>query len=244
MYEGILVVIGVFIALGFVSYFGARYTVKYDRPDALIGIYVAFLTLAQFLATRLALFDFGVLSFVAPAGVIVFPFTLQVTDMVNEKYGRHEVYRMIAIAFVTQVLLVAFLAIATIPMHIETFPGQADPLAAFALVPSITIASWIAFLISENFDAWLYDKIRSYIAEHLWMRNVFSDVLSLGLDTLIFIPLAFFVIPSILLGADANLITPIPVLIDITIGQLVTKWVMGLIDTPYMYLTRWVYNNY
>lgn len=243
MYEGIIVAVAVFIALGFISYIGAKYTVKYDRPDALIAIYVVFLAIAQFFATRLALFDFGVIAFIAPCGIVVFPFTLQLTDMVNEKYGRHEVYRMIGIAFVSQIMLVVFLQIATIATHIETYPGQSDPLTAFALVPSITIASWIAFLISENFDAWLYDKIRGYIANHLWIRNVFSDVLSLGLDSIIFTPLAFYVLPSIILGADTHLITPLDVLGTIMVGQLVMKWILGLIDTPFMYLTRWVYDQ-
>lgn len=251
MYEGIIVAIAVFIALAFVSYFGARYTASVNKPDALIAIYVVFLAIAQFFATRLGEFDFGVVMWVAAGGIVVFPFTLQLTDMVNEKFGRSEVYRMIGIAFVTQVVMVVFLWIATIAVHHPTFEGQTDPLGPFALVPAITIASWIAFLISENFDAWVYDKVKRYFVDrlgsdewykYLWVRNVFSDILSLGLDSLIFTPLAFYILPQII--GPAHLVTPVDLLVQIIIGQLMTKWILGLIDTPFMYLTRWVYDRH
>ncbi|MFX1254663.1 MAG: queuosine precursor transporter [Promethearchaeota archaeon] len=241
MISGIIVVILVFIALGIISYLGARYTTKIERPDALIAIYVLFLTCAQFFAAKIAQFDFGIGSWIAPAGVIVFPFTLQITDMVNEKFGRRETYRMILIALASQIIMVFFLIVAGIPTAItEPNSVSGDPLAAFAIVPRITIASWIAFLISENFDAWIYDKIRLYIQEKssnqwwkfLWIRNVFSDFLSLGLDSLIFVPLAF-------LGVYTN-----EILLSVIIGQLAIKWILGIIDTPYMYLTRWIYDNY
>lgn len=226
-YEGLIISALVFIALGIISYIGARYTVKYDRSDALIGVYVLFLTCAQFFATKVAEFDFGIITWVAPAGIIVFPFTLQLTDMVNEKYGREEVYKMIWIALVSQIVMVFFIEMALLPP--DHFGN--DPLSPFSAVFRITVASWIAFFISERFDAWLYDAIRQRIANHLWIRNVFSDVLSLGLDSLIFTPIAFFgVVPDF-------------VLMDMIVGQLATKWILGLIDTPFMYLTRWVYNK-
>ncbi|MHA1166266.1 MAG: queuosine precursor transporter [Candidatus Hodarchaeales archaeon] len=239
MATGIIISILVFVALGIISYIGASYAAKYDSAEALIGIYILFLTLAQFFAAKIAVFDFGIISWIAPVGVIVFPFTLQVTDMVNEKFGRKEVYKMIMIAFVSQVMMVFFLFISGIP---ELAFGDGDPLAAFAIVPRITVASWISFLISENFDAWIYDKVRTMINEkskgewwkYLWIRNVFSDILSLGLDTVIFIPLAFFGEPGF--GTDT--------IIGMIIGQAFTKWILGLIDTPYMYLTRFIYDRH
>ena len=109
MVSAILVSISVFVALGIISYIGAYYTAKMNRSDVLIGVYVLFITLAQFFAAKIAEFDFGIIMWIAPVGVIVFPFTLQVTDMVNEKFGRKEVYKMIMIAFASQVIMVFFL---------------------------------------------------------------------------------------------------------------------------------------
>ena len=85
-----------------------------NTPKVLMTNYIVFLTLAQFFAVKIAEFDFGIISVVAPVGVIVFPFTLQITDMVNEKFGRHTVYEMIWFALMTQVIMVGFLILAGI----------------------------------------------------------------------------------------------------------------------------------
>ncbi len=264
MYEGLIVSFGVFIVLGLVTYVGAWYTAKSNSPRALIGIYILFLTLAQFFAAKIAMFDMGlelvpligtfltdvdIIPIFAPVGVIVFPFTLQVTDMVNERFGRKAVYEMIWIALVSQVVMVFLLILAGF------LPAAGDdPLVPFAIVPAITLASWISFLISERFDAWIYDKLRSWIHaksdagkdwwKYLWIRNVFSDILSLGLDSIIFIPLAFLILPSIQKTFDASIeVATFDFIITLIIGQLITKWFLGIIDTPYMYLTRWIYNK-
>ena len=264
MLEGLIVSIGVFIILGVVTYVGAWYTTKIDSPRALLGIYILFLTLAQFFAAKIASFDLGlelipllgpflsdlgIIPIFAPVGVIIFPFTLQVTDMVNERFGRKAVYEMIWIALVSQVVMVALLILAGF------LPALGDdPLIPFAIVPAITLASWISFLISERFDAWIYDKLRLWIHQktkgeeewwkYLWIRNVFSDILSLGLDSIIFVPLAFLIFPSIQSVFDASIeVATLELVLTLIVGQLITKWFLGIIDTPFMYLTRWIYNK-
>ncbi|MFX1515247.1 MAG: queuosine precursor transporter [Promethearchaeota archaeon] len=253
--EGLLVSFGVFIILGIVTYVGAWYTVKSDSPHALIGIYILFLTLAQFFAAKSqASFNLGIITLIAPAGVIVFPFTMQVTDMVNEKFGRKAVYEMIWMAFISQILMIFLLYLA---IFLPIKEGNTDPLEAFFIVPSITFASWISFFISERFDAWIYDQIRGWIQnkveerqqwwKYLWIRNVISDILSLGIDSIIFVPLAFLILPSIHQAIDPAfpviIIFPIAVVIETIIGQIGTKWFLGVIDTPFMYLTRWIYEK-
>jgi len=264
MLEGLIASIGVFMLLGSVTYIGAWYTAKSDSPRALIGIYILFLTLAQFFAAKIAEFDLGleflpffgsvltdlgIIPIFAPVGVIVFPFTLQVTDMVNEKFGRRTVYEMIWIALISQVIMVILLILAGF------LPAAGDdPLIPFAVVPAITLASWISFLISERFDAWIYDIIRSWIQmknnagkewwKYLWIRNVLSDILSLGLDSIIFIPLAFVIFPSIQKMFDPLIeVITLDFMFTLIFGQLITKWFLGLIDTPFMYLTRWIYDK-
>ncbi|UCE13871.1 MAG: queuosine precursor transporter [Candidatus Heimdallarchaeota archaeon] len=262
MLEGLIVGIAILIILGVLTYLGAWFTAKSNSPHALISIYILFLTLAQFFAVKAPavfdlgleyipilgsiLVDIGLLPLLAPAGVIVFPFTLQVTDMVNEKFGRQTVYEMIWIALISQIIMVILLFIAG---YIPVPEWGTDPLTEFLPVPTITLASWIAFLISERFDAWLYDRVRTWIQtkyetgkdwwKYLWIRNVFSDVLSLAIDSIIFVPLAFYGFPLIF-GLSPD---PIDLIITMIFGQIITKWFLGLIDTPYMYLTRWIYDR-
>ncbi|MFX0035711.1 MAG: queuosine precursor transporter, partial [Candidatus Hermodarchaeota archaeon] len=88
----------------------------------------------------------------------------------------------------------------------------------------ITAASWIAFLITENLDAILYAKFKILTkGKKLWFRNVFSDIPTLALDSVIFVSIAF-----------GGLLPLWPIIW----GQILTKWFFGVIDTPFMYLSR------
>ncbi|KKR13502.1 MAG: Conserved hypothetical integral membrane protein [Parcubacteria group bacterium GW2011_GWC1_39_29] len=179
---------------------GSWYARKYNKPDLLIGLYVTFVLVAQILAAKISVFDLGFKTFYGPSGVLVFSITYLLTDIVNEKFGRKETQK-----------------IWTMQTAWENI---------FNLVPRITLASWIAFLISENFDAFVYSWFKKLThAKHLWMRNVFSSIPSLLLDSLIFIPIAF-------LG-----IVP---LIPLIVGQTAIKWLVGLINIPFMYLNKYI----
>jgi len=200
------------------------YIRRYRRSDLAIAFYVLYLALSQIIASKIAAFDLIFKTFYAPAAVLIFPFTFQITDIVNEAFGRFEVHHMIFIAFITQVFMTFFLLLSGLLPSAPFWNLQDAWQNVFSLVPRITLASWIAFLISENLDALLYAKLRELTkGKHLWIRNVFSDIPSLAVDSLIFVSLAFYGV------------MPIRPLI---LGQLVLKWIVGIADTPLMYLSR------
>lgn len=219
-----LIIIIWLVTLIFASIAIPWYIRKYRRSDFAIAIYVIYLAMSQIVASKIATFNLGFKTFYAPAAVLIFPFTFQITDIVNEAFGRFEVHRMILIAFITQVIMTFFLWLGG-SLQPAPFWGYDQAWhQIISLVPRITLASWIAFLISENLDAIIYEKIRILTkGKHLWIRNVFSDIPSLAIDSLIFVVLAFYKI------------APIGPLI---IGQIVVKWIVGLVDTPLMYLSR------
>ncbi len=201
---------------------GSYYARKYDKADLLIGLYVTFVLVAQILASKISVFDLGFTTFYGPTGVILFSLTYLMTDIVNEKFGREETQKMIIIAFVSQVAMVFFLwlGIRFQPAPFWTLQGSWEQI--FGIVPRITLASWVAFLITESFDAYVYSWFKKLTnGKHLWTRNVFSSIPALLLDSLIFIPLAF-----------GGLMPLMPLII----GQTAVKWIVGLINIPFMYL--------
>lgn len=210
-----------------VTLLGSFYVRRFGRSDLLIALYVTFVLTAQMLATKIASFDLGFAHFSGPAGVVVFAVTFLLLDIVNERFGRKEAQRMIVFAFVAQVAMSFFLWLGT--------RFTPDPFWAshsvhwdffFGLVPRITLASWIAFLVSENVDAYLYAWLKKMTGgRHLWMRNAFSSIPALALDSLLFIPLAFYGVPNF------------PLLLAIK-GQIVMKWVVGVVSIPFMYLNH------
>ena len=207
--------------------FGAWYARRYEKPDALIGLYVIFLALSQIMAAKIASFDLGFTTVTAPAAVLVFSVTFLITDIVNEKFGRKETHKMIFIAFITQIAMAVFIYLANVLEPAPFWQNQQIWEQIFGVVPRIMIVSWITFLVSENLDAYLFTFIKKITkGKHIWARNVFSSIISLSVDTLFFVTLAFY-------G------TGVP-LWAIMVGQFFTKYMVAIIDIPFMYLNRFV----
>lgn len=215
----------IIVGISAFSLIGSWYARKFERADALVGLYVIFAGLSQIMASKIAVFDLGFRTFEAPAAVLVFAVTFLLTDVVNEKFGQRQVHEMILVTFVTQVAMVVFLWIGGRLPAASFWPHQAAWDALLGVVPRITVASWITFLVSENLDAWLFSVLRRRTGgRHIWLRSLFSTIPSLTVDTVLFVTLAF-----------AG--TTIP-LWPIMLGQFVTKYLVGIVDVPFMYLNR------
>lgn len=228
----LLLLIGIWLICLSISTVGmAFYIRRYNRPEPITALYVIYLALSQILAMKLV--DFW--GFTAPAAVIIFPFVFQLTDTVNEHFGTKATYRMILIGFITQVLMTFFIGIGNIldPSPFWWF-DNVTWIALFGQQFGIIGASWIAFLASNFFDSWLFGWVKKVTkSKHLWLRSIITDIPSLAIDSAIFVTLAFGVFTA----------TPNWAMVGPTIlGQLVTKWTLGVIDTPFLYLDRFIVN--
>ena len=219
----------------------SQYIKMQKREDIAIALYILFITMSQILAAKIGDFSIGAFQITAPVAVLIFPFTFQITDMVNENFGRKRTHRMIFIAFITQIFMTIFIWF-SIEVPAAPFwgfdwgsnPTEAQQFWLYFLGSTfrITIASWISFIITENLDAILFAKLKKWTkGKNLWIRNVFSDIPTLALDSFIFIIIAF--------GG----LFPLEVIWVIIWGQLLTKWFFGVIDTPFMYLSRGIING-
>ncbi len=209
---------------------GSLYARRFEKPDALIAMYVLFTTLSQIMASKIASFDLLFITVTAPAAVLVFAVTFLITDIVNEKFGQRKVHEMIFVTFITQVAMMVFLYIGGVLPAAPFWTGQDAWNSLFGIVPRIMIASWITFLVSENLDAWLFAALKRKTAgRHLWVRNVFSTIPALTVDTLIFVTLAFA-------GTGAPVWA-------IMLGQFATKYLVSVLNIPFMYLNRYILNG-
>lgn len=86
--DALLIIVWIAVITAF-SLFGSWYARKYNKPDALIGLYVAFVLISNIIAYKIATFDFGFVTFFATAATLVFSVTFLLTDIVNEKFGRN-----------------------------------------------------------------------------------------------------------------------------------------------------------
>jgi hypothetical protein len=152
--------------------------------------------------------------------------TFLLTDIVNEKFGIKETRKMIFIAFISQIAasFFIFLAISLKPAPFWLEQEIFKKIIGFA--PRIMLASWIAFLISENADAYIFSWFKKKTqGRYLWMRNAFSSIPSMALDTVIFVSIAFYKVQP---------------LMPLIIGVIAIKWLVGIIDIPFMYINRFL----
>lgn len=203
---------------------GAWYVRKYERLDALLALYVTLAVAALIFASKTISFDFGFAEFFAPGAVLIFSVTFLLTDIVNEKFGKREVYRMIALGFVAQIAFLVFSYLVLQSTGAPFFTNQAAFETVFTAVPRIALAGLAAFLISELLDANLFQWFKNLTGgKHLWMRNAFSSLPAMAVDSTVFVSLAFYgVMP----------------LMPLIIGLTVTKWLVGIVDIPFMYASR------
>lgn len=210
-----------------ISLFGAGaawYAKRSGRPDALIGLYVTLVIFSNIVASKVIEFDFGFKTFFAPGAVLAFSVTFLLTDIVNERFGKRETLKMIFLAFLCQAAFVVFSMMTLRAKDAPFFQNQAAFEAVLGVVPRIVVASLLAFLASEAIDAHLFHWFRKLTGgRRLWMRNAFSTLPAMMVDSLLFVTLAF--------GGTMPLL-------PLMIGLTVTKWVVGLVDIPFMYLSR------
>lgn len=203
---------------------GAWYAKRYNRSDALLAFYVTLVVISNIIASKTIAFDLGFGTFFAPGAVLLFSVTFLLTDIVNEKFGRKETQRMIWLALGTQIALIAFSYLIVHAVPAPFFTGQEAFALVFGTVPRIVIASLITFFISENLDTYLFQWFKKATGgKHLWMRNAFSSLPAMLVDSVLFVTLAFYGVMPI---------------VPLIIGLTVTKWLVGVIDIPFMYISR------
>jgi hypothetical protein len=226
--ELLLIILWIILITSF-SLIGSFYVKKFKKPDMLIGLYVALVLISNIIAYKIVEFNFGVITFYANAATMIFAVTFLLTDIVNEKFGRKETQKMIFIAFLTQIAVMIFILIA-INLPSAPFWSDQDAFARiFGFAPRLMVASWIAFLVSENTDAYIFAWFKKLTkSKHLWARNIFSSIPSMLLDTVIFVTIAFYGLQPLL---------------PLIIGVTVIKWLVGVIDIPFMYLNRNIMNS-
>ncbi|HYC05427.1 MAG TPA: queuosine precursor transporter [Azospirillaceae bacterium] len=186
--------------------------------------------------------QFGFYDHPVAMGTILFASTYLATDILTEHYGRAAARKGVFIGF-TGYLLFTLLMMVTLgfrPMTAEqagaemawALPMQDHLLALFTPAPALFAAGMIAYLTSQLFDVWVYQRIRGATGDrHLWLRNNGSTMLSALVDNVVFSVLAWHVFSPNPVDWQALLFTYI-------LGTYLMRVVTALADTPFMYLSR------
>ena len=127
------------------------------------------------------------------AGVLFFPISYIIGDVLTEVYGYARARRVIWTGFAALAFMafMAWIVVALPPA--EGWPGQASYEFVFGNSWRIVLASMTAFWVGEFANSYVLARMKLWTAGRmLWTRTIGSTVVGQGLDSLIFYPLAFY----------------------------------------------------
>ncbi|MEF8778639.1 MAG: queuosine precursor transporter [Natronomonas sp.] len=207
---------------------------------ALAGVFVAALATAQLTAAKVLAFELPFALPLAgseltlPGAALAIAVMFFASDCYAELYGKRAAQVLVNVAFAMNFLV---LALVWSTILAPAAPSSIDP-ETFELVlgasTNIVAGSLVAYIVSQNLDVVVFHAIKEATdGEFLWLRNIVSTATSQFVDTVIFVSIAFWVVPQTV-GIGPRL--PGAVVISLVVGQYIMKLLIALLDTPFVYL--------
>lgn len=162
--------------------------------DLIGGLFVAVLLISNITATKLV----EIAGFPFDGGTLLFPLSYIFGDILTEVYGFARARRIIWLGFFANFLAVITFAVVTALPPAAVWPHQEAFASILGVVPRIVLASFIAYLAGEFSNSMVLAKMKiATRGRWLWTRTIGSTLIGQGVDTLIFVVVAFAgVIPA------------------------------------------------
>ena len=194
-----------------------------------MAAFVAILLLSNVIgAGKVAVVDLpGIGPWPFGAGVLFFPVSYVLGDVLTEVYGYAHARRCIWAGFAAM-LFMAFMATVVVALPpAADWGNQAAYEAVFGQVPRIVFASIAAFWAGEFVNSYVLAKMKIWTqGRMLWTRTIGSTIFGEGVDSALFYPLAF-------LGAE-GWTTKLVITVALTQWGIKTLWEAVLTPVTYM----------
>jgi len=162
----------------------------YRYLDFITALFVVVLIVSNIASTKVVLLG----PFTFDGGTILFPLAYIFGDVLTEVYGYKRSRRVIWTGFF--LLMLATLTFGIVNA-LPTPPDQQNTAQAFStilgLVPRIVLASLVAYWVGEFVNSYVLAKLKiATRGRWLWTRTLGSTLIGQGLDTGIFLLIAFY----------------------------------------------------
>ncbi len=193
---------------------------NYKHLGTIAVFFVAVLMISNVASTKIV--DFGPLTF--DAGTLLFPLSYIFGDILTEVYGYKQSRKVIWLGFFCALLMsIVFIVVGKLPAAPD-WNNQAAYDAILGLTPRIVLASLIAYLAGEFSNSFILAKMKIWMdGKRLWMRTIGSTLVGEGIDSTLFILIAF-------LG-----VLPGGLLLTLIISNYIFKTLVEVVLTPVTY---------
>ncbi len=218
---------------------------KQQQLAAKIYLYLAALFITSLVVSNLIFqkffywypFDGTVLGsrlFELSVGILPYPITFLITDLISEIYGKRAANRVVTAGIFASFFSMGILLVSDIVPAMESSPiDDATFTKVFSLSPLAVLASMIAYLLAQFVDIRIYHFWKKLTkGKMLWLRNNFSTFASQFLDTF-----------SVILLLSIFGILPWDLFYGLVLSGFIFKVLVAALDTPLLYLFVWMFRK-
>ena len=198
----------------------------------LAAIFIAALVACNLIFQKFFVWDFSLfgasIQFQQSVGILAYPVTFLVTDILSEIYGKERADRVVTSGLVASLFVLGLVLVSSFVDATSWSPVDNEMFVrVFGLQWVAVTASMVAYLGAQYLDIRLFHFWKRLThGKHLWLRNNASTITSQLVDT------------ALVNGLLAALGTPgvtwerFPTLF---MNGVLFKWTMALLDTPIFY---------
>jgi uncharacterized integral membrane protein (TIGR00697 family) len=196
---------------------------NYTSAIVVISVYIAAQILSDIGSLKIA----WVAGFSVDAGTFIYPITFTIRDLVHKLLGKAAARTVIILAAIINLLMVAFFQFAAWLPQDPSWGRGKEFATILGPVWRIVVASIVAEVISELIDTEAYHVWVSRITHrYQWARVLFSNSISIPIDSLIFCWGAF------------GLVLPGSVVWSIFWANVIIKGLVTVVSLPAIYLVK------
>jgi len=163
------------------------------RLVIITAVFITCLITANVTAVKIVSLGFIIL----PAAIFIFPLSYIIGDVLTEVYGYRQARKVIWLGFLCNLIFVIFVWVGEMLPPAPFWEGQQAYERILGYTPRLLAASFLGYLAGEFANSFILAKMKILTrGRWLWSRTIGSTIVGQGLDTSIFITLAFLGTPS------------------------------------------------
>jgi len=159
----------------------------------LAGLFIAALIVCNLIANKFITIDLGFKTFIISAGVLPYPITFLITDILSEIYGRRKTNRVVIVGFAASIFVLGILWLGNQFHAIEGSPVNDEQYhTVFSNAWRVIGASMAGYLLAQLLDVRIFHFWKNLTkGNHLWLRNNGSTIVSQLVDTVLVVCVLF-----------------------------------------------------
>ncbi|AZJ34884.1 queuosine precursor transporter [Tenacibaculum singaporense] len=208
-------------------------TVQQKSQAQLIYLVLASLFIASLVTSNLIFQKFfywepfNLFRFEVSVGILPYPITFLITDILSEIYGKKKANRVVVAGIFASFFSMLIILVADYAPAIDSSPIDNKIFTkVFGLSPLAVLASMLAYLAAQFIDIRIFHFWKRLTkGKHLWLRNNFSTFLSQFIDTftVLFLLSSFKILPWSIFGS-------------LLLSGFLFKVIIAALDTPVLYV--------